>query len=392
MGSITFNKQNNRSKRVIPGQDHYVALAFYSDTLPAAFEDADRMKVVADEAAALALGFDAESVDWIIKVMAYHINEAFRVNPNAILYVGVFAEPAPEAEHTFNEINDLRVFSGNKIRKCGVWTRKPFAVGQLSLLQDQYNAAAEEISMFEIFYAPNFSGVADDNFPDLSALTSPNVHLLTAQDGAALGAELFASAPAYSIGIVGATIGAIALAKVHENIGWVEKFNMAVDGGELDVPALANGTLIKSLANNYTRANGILDLKRLIFLKQYPNITGSYFNDSHGACPATSDYAYAEDNITMDKAIRGIYAKMMPKVNGPSLLQKGTGKLAPESLSILENEAGNYLTEMEKAGELSGYTVTIDPEQDVKATNQIVVEISNTSVGVNRNFIINIGY
>lgn len=392
MGSITFNKVNNRSKRVLPGEDHYVSLAFYSDTLPAGFADDDRIKVVADEAAGLALGFDPASVDWIIKVMAYHVNEAFRRNPNAILYVGIFNEVAPEAEHTFNEIQDLRVFSNNKIRKVGVYTRKPFAEGQLALLQDQYETAAELISMFEIFYSPNFSGVDKDDMPDLAALTSPNVHLLIGQDGGALGAELFESAPAYSVGIVGATIGAISLAKVHENIGWVEKFNMAVDGGELDVPALSNGDLIKSLANNYTKSNGIFDNKRLIFLKQFPNITGSYFNDSHGACPATSDYAYAEDNITIDKAIRGIYAKMMPKVNGPSLLQVGTGKLAPLSLSILEVEAGNYLKEMEAAGELSGYTVHIDPEQDVKATNQIIVEISNTSIGVNRNFIINIGY
>ncbi|HMO63300.1 MAG TPA: DUF2586 family protein [Ferruginibacter sp.] len=389
MGSIIFNKQNNRSKRVVPGEDHYVALVFYSDTLPEGFSNDERIKLVADVEAAKALGIDKNNPDVLIKVMAYHIAELYRINPNAILWVGIFDEPT--GEHTFDEVQLVRAASNNKVRKVGVFTREPYAEGHISLLQQQYNAAAEIISMFEIFYAPDFKDVDTDNLPDLSAATSPNVHLLAAQDGGAYGAQLFAAAN-FSIGIIGAALGAISLARVNENIGWVEKFNMAVDGGELDVPALANGVLVKNLANNITKGNGILDGKRLIFLKQYPNITGSYFNDSHGACPATSDYAYAEDNITIDKAIRGIYARMMPKVNGPSLLQKGTGKLAAESLSILENAAGDYLKEMEAAGEISGYTVFIDPEQDVKATNQIVVEISNTSIGVNRNFIINIGF
>jgi Protein of unknown function (DUF2586) len=99
-----------------------------------------------------------------------------------------------------------------------------------------------------------------------------------------------------------------------------------------------------------------------------------------------------EDNRAIDKAIRGIYIKMVPHVNSPVLLDKVTRKLAPETVDFLELEAGKALEQMEKAGELSGYTVSIDPNQDVNATNQIVINISNNKVGVSRNFIINIGY
>ena len=389
MGSIAFNKQNNRLKRTLPGLDHYTGLVFYSNTVPVGFAG-ETVKEIFDLPSAEALGITAENPALAIKIMHYHIKELFRLNPDAVFYLGVFAEPV--GAHTFNEVATVRAAAGNKLRQIGVWTKKPFVVGDIALLQDQYDAGFEVFAPVEILYSPNLHGVLTADIADLAALTSPNVHLVIAQDGKAVGKDLYVAANTYSIGAIGATLGATSLAKVHENIGWVEKFNFAQDGGELDVPALVNGALVGELAVNITKNNGTLDSKRLMFLKKYPGITGTYFNETHGACPATSDYAYMEDNRAIDKAIRGIYVKLMPFVNGPTLLEKGTGKLRATTVDLLTLEAGKALEEMEKAGELSGYAVAIDPNQDVNATNQIVVNISNTKVGVSRNFIINIGY
>ena len=47
---------------------------------------------------------------------------------------------------------------------------------------------------------------------------------------------------------------------------------------------------------------------------------------------------------------------------------------------------------MTKAGELSGYKVYIDPDQDILRTSTIEVVIRNVPVGVARKFTLRIGY
>jgi hypothetical protein len=390
VGSIIFNKQNGRQKRVLPGQDHYSGLLIYSNEVPAEFGVGQTCAVIEDVAAAEALGITADNAEPEIKIMHYHISEAFRLNPNIVLYLGVFA--VPEGAHTFDEVDTLRIFADNKLRQMAVWTSKPFDIAHIALLQAEYAKAYEVVSPFEIYYSANLAAVATGDLPSLAASTAPNIHLLIAQDGAALGAELFEELEGdVSIGVAGAMIGAVSLAAVNESTAWVEKFQMGVAGGELDVPALANGVLVSTLSNAIVKSTGTFDTKRLIFLKKYPNITGTYFNDTHGAVAADNDYAYAEDNRAMDKAIRGVYVKLVPKLNGPTLYTKER-KLDPAFVSFLETEAGKALEDMEKAGELSGYTVVIDPDQDSYSTDTITVAITNIKRGVSRNFIINIGF
>jgi Protein of unknown function (DUF2586) len=318
----------------------------------------------------------------------YHLSEVFRLNPGIKLWVYLAVKPA--GEHTFAEVDTIRAASLNKIRQLGIWTPKAYAAAQIALLQGKYDDAISQLGPLEIFYSPNFYGVTADLFPDMSTQLAPNVHLLIAQDGAARGRDVYLTLANRSVGVVGAAIGAVSLAAVHENIGWVEKFNMAVAGGELDVPALANGTILSTLSNNITKDGGTFDTKRLIFLKKHANYTGTYFNDSHGCIAADNDYAYAEDSRTIDKAIRGIYAKLLPRVNGP--VPTVNGKLQPAYVSFLQTEAGRTLEDMERAGELSGYTVTIDADQDVNATSEIEIYISNQKVGVSRRFKIKVGY
>lgn len=394
MGSVKFNKQNGRLKRQLPGQDHYSGLVFYSDVLPAGFGDSDRIKEITDIDAAQTLGITADNVNIVVKIMHYHISELFRINADAVLYVGIFAMPA--GAHTFSEIGELRSFAAGKLRQIGIWTSKAYTVGDPALLQGLYSDSFAVFAPHEILYSPNLNLVIDANLPSLADLTAPNVHILIAQDGGALGKALYDEGVAgvlnASTGVIGAALGATSLAKVHENIGWVEKFNMAQAGGELDVVALSNGTLVNTLADAITKDDGSLDTKRLIFLKNYPGFTGSYFNDSHGAVAASSDYAYMEDNRAMDKAIRGIYLNLLPKVNGPVLLDKTTGQLSQDYIEYLQLEAAKTLEQMQKDGELSGYIVTIDPNQDVNATSKIIVNITNTKVGVSRRFEVNIGF
>jgi len=47
---------------------------------------------------------------------------------------------------------------------------------------------------------------------------------------------------------------------------------------------------------------------------------------------------------------------------------------------------------MEKDGELSGYKVIINPEQDVLSTGNLELTIQNVPVGVSRNINVNVGF
>ena len=147
MGSIAFNKQNNRLKRTLPGLDHYTGLVFYSNTVPVGFAG-ETVKEIFDLPSAEALGITAENPALAIKIMHYHIKELFRLNPDAVFYLGVFAEPV--GAHTFNEVATVRAAAGNKLRQIGVWTKKPFVVGDIALLQDQYDAGFEVFAPVEI--------------------------------------------------------------------------------------------------------------------------------------------------------------------------------------------------------------------------------------------------
>ena len=107
---------------------------------------------------------------------------------------------------------------------------------------------------------------------------------------------------------------------------------------------------------------------------------------------ATSDYAMIESVRTMDKAVRGIRTYLIPELGGNVYIDPDTGKMQPYSVSHLETTANKALEDMEKAGELSGYKVEIDPEQDVLSTSTVEIVVRQVAVGVMRKIKVKIGF
>ena len=107
---------------------------------------------------------------------------------------------------------------------------------------------------------------------------------------------------------------------------------------------------------------------------------------------AISDYASIESVRTMDKGARGVRTYLIPELGGNVYVDSDTGKLAPYSVSYLETVAGHALEDMEKAGELSGYKVEIDPDQDVATTSTVDVVIKKVAVPVMRHVSVKIGF
>lgn len=321
-----------------------------------------------------------------LAVYHYHIAEYFRMQPKGSLYVGFYAVPGT---YTFTEIQTMQLFAGGKIRQIGVYKDgAAFASGDLTTIQGVVNTLAGlHMPISSVLYGADISAVSDlTTLADLGTLSAPNTSAVIGQDGAGLGAFLYKTY-GKSITTLGATLGAVSFVSVSEDIAWPNKVNVS-NGSECDTIAFANGTLVSALSQSTLNT---LDDRRYIFLIKYVGVSGSFFNDSHTAVAVTSDYAYIENNRTIDKAIRGVYASLIMDINRPLLLN-ANGTLQDTTIAYLEGLANTNLDAMVRAEELSAKGVTIDPTQNVLSTGNITVAVKLVPVGVARQITVKIGF
>jgi uncharacterized protein DUF2586 len=387
MNDIIIDKTNGGLGRKLPGEDHISGILYYvanGTALPTGF-GTDKVKQITSLKDAEDKGITAASADY--KVLHYHISEFFRISPAARLYVMVGEEPAA-GTIDYVEMHELINFAEGKIRQVGVYVSgESFATTQVTTIQSVVKTLEGEHKPFSVLFVADFSAVADlTTMGDLRALDAEKVTVLLGQDGTATGKTLFTSV-GKTVGVLGAVMGLVSLANVSENIGWPKKFK-PVTGTELDVPAFAEGSLLKDL--DTTVIDG-LNTKGYVFLVKHIGASGSYVNDSHTCCPAISDYAYLENNRTMDKAIRGIRTYLIPELNSPLRVNKDTGELSVDSVMYFESLASKPLEQMEADGDLSGFDIHIDPSQNVVSTSKLAIKVTLIVNGVARTIELSIG-
>lgn len=308
----------------------------------------------------------------------YHISEFFRMNEEGTLYVMIKAGATAAAA---GDVTILQNHADGKIRQCGIFNATLVAISDL---QTAITALEENHKPMSVVVTYNGSSVtmATLTGTSLAAAGKCNESVLIGCDGDAILAANLGSYANY--GCIGACIGAISKASVHESIAWVGKFPLG-----LKEPALFNGQLIKNVSDSDQEH---LNDNRYIFVRTYVGDADNYFNDSHTCDLADSDYAYIENVRTIDKACRGVRKKLLPQLNSPLTVDGETGKLDSGMVSFLETIAGEALTEMENAGELSGYEAVIDPDQNVLSTSEVEVVIKNVPKGVMRKVHVKIGF
>lgn len=323
-----------------------------------------------------------------IAVFYYHISEFFRLQPKGVLYVGFYGVPST---YNFNEITTIQNYSNGTIRQIGVFLNSEchaFTSGDLTAINTQIVTYCDENHKpLSAIYGADVSGTADlSSLTNLNTLTANKVSAVLGQDGAAQGKFLYTTV-GKSITCLGATLGAVSFGQVSNCIEWVGKFN-ASNGVELDTPAFANGDLVSAKAESYLTA---IDSNRYIFLKKYVGNAGTYFNDSHTAIIITSDYAYIENNRTIDKAIRGIYSSVLPALGSPLVLNSD-GTLTDTTIAYFSSLAELNLIQMVRDIDLSSFQVTIDSTQDVLSTGKLIIAVELLPIGVARSIQVNIGF
>lgn len=318
-----------------------------------------------------------------IDVLYYHVSEFFRIQPKGKLFIGFY--PTSDAT-TFASIALMQNIALGKIRQFGVYQKTTtFATTQVTALQAVVDAQAILHKPFEVIYQGKMTSATTlAALSDLRALAASNVSVVMGQDGANKGYKLFQS-HAYSIGILGTTLGAIAFAKVSDDIAWIAKFN--VSNVEFDTLAYANGVLYSAqtdAVNNNVNTLGYIALKKF-------DIEGSYFNDSHTCTPIAGDFAYIENNRTYNKAIRNLRVALLPQLASP-LKVKSDGTLSEDTIGYFQSLCDRSLGDMQKNNELSAYGVVIDPSQNVLSSSELVISVSLVPIGVARKITVNVGF
>ena len=329
-------------------------------------------------------GVASNQVQWY-----YHISEFFRLQPKGKLWVGFFAVPGT---YTFSEITTMQNTTSGEIRQVGILkdSASAWASGDLTTINTICETNKSNFQPLQALYAANLQATTDiTTIGDLTGLTAKNVQTVIGQDGGGLGNFIYQSLGSgkKSITCLGAQLGAVALRKVSESIAWVEKTNLS-NGTELETPAFCNGQLVSALSNNALEA---INTKRHIFLKKFRGYAGTFFNDSHMAIIQTSDYAYMENNRTICKAERLLYASYVPVLNSP-IQFNSNGTLTDTTVAYFENIGSAALDQMVRDSELSAKSVTVNPVQNVLATSTLIITVVLVINGVARQIQIPIGF
>lgn len=398
MNDVIISKRNGGLGRKNPTEDMVTAMIGHGVAVAGKFALGASIQLysISD---AKALGIDAAYDTTNSVQVFYHIDEFFRINPNGELWVMLLAQAtAFDAMLDTANANARKLLADaeGRVRQLGVFFNP--AAGYTSTLTDgldgQVFTAVTKAQLLCVYQdeinAPLDAVVIDGReyngtaaaAKDLRTLASEKVSVCIHRDHKIL-TGLKASG-------VGTLMGTISKAKVNENIGWVQKFNVASTLlGKYLQAGLTNGSAISSLNNTDLNT---LNTKGYIFLRKIADAPGLYFNDSHTCTVISSDYAYIENNRTLDKAIRGIRKKLVPKVSGPLEVDEETGRLAPETAKSYESDADDVIGEMKSAKEVSGGYSYCDEKQDVLSTSRVDIQINVVPYGTGRTIGASIGF
>jgi hypothetical protein len=323
-----------------------------------------------------------------VRPWAYHINEHFRLGQGK-LYIGVFPVPGT---FNFNEIKTIQDFASGEIRQVGVYKSGSwsgaFSAADVNSIQEVCNTLGDQKHPLSVVLQPNLNGVSLNALPNLQAYSAPNVSVLIGQDAANVGAAI-ANVFTYSVGMMGAVTGVISTFRVSDSIAWVGKLqSLPFSTSELDTPAFANKVLV---SNTTAAQQDALAEKNYTFLRRIPDLAGSFISDSKTAVSNTNAFFSIERNRTIDKARRVVAAGLSPLLNSPVDVNSD-GTLSALTINVYKQVCNTQLDVMVSNNELSAYSVNINPDQNVLATDTINITLVLTPKGVARFIVVDVSF
>ncbi|HTF18153.1 MAG TPA: DUF2586 family protein [Chryseolinea sp.] len=365
------------SNRILTSEDNKSGLLFYVSSNPLTGDTFQVFSIQEVE------GYGITSTS--LPVPHYHLSEFYRVNDSGQLQVR-FADYPTGGTHTFEEVKDLVSDCDGDLSQVGIYTKRNLSSSMVTALQDIMTELKEEldIPLVSILQA-NTTGMTLQSLPDLSSNDCPQVAVTIGQDGGNKGFALY-NTQGYSVGILGAALGALASSSVHESISWKGQFDMP--GSELNTLAFSNGVQYKLVTK--TQQAQLNDKKYIFLLKDY-GLNGSFFNSSFVANSEASDYYSLERNRVINKARKLLRTALLPELNSPLYLDDD-GKLRIETVGKFTSKCEQALDGMRRLGEVSNYRIYINPNQDVLSDDTLHIDVKIQPVGVARFINITLGF
>lgn len=376
LNDVVINKLSGGLGRRNPEQDMVSGLLFTGEeTSDLKFNKIERLASLED---AETLGI-TENYDINGQSAYYQIQQFFRINPSGDLYV-MLVDAATYAE-TVQKAMDMQEKANGNIRQMAIICSKATTFAQT---KTAVNAAQEQADLAYVDYMPFEIILEGKGFNTATEATSPSLVGTGSNVSVVIAMDVEKAVKYTNTAAVGLALGALSKAKVSENIAWIEKFNLTGNG--FAKPGFVGGKEIKSLGDLRT-----LNEKRYIFTQTHTGLAGVYFNDSHTCTAGTSDFAYIENNRTVNKATRLLRTALLPKLASPVLVDID-GKL-PQSVSkSFEDLCRNALEGMVANQEVSSFDVYVDPKQNILATSELKVKAEITPVGTARKIMVDLGF
>lgn len=183
---------------------------------------------------------------------------------------------------------------------------------------------------------------------------------------------------------IGLALGRQAIIPVQRNIG-------RVDSGALNIASgfLTDGTVLKKFSE--AMLNTIHD-KGYILFRQFVGRSGIYFNDDSTATTETDDFKTLSNNRTIHKALIVAYQTYVDEIN-KEIDITSEGKINPTQIGYLQQRISNgFRVAMLEQGNISGFEIFIDPNQDVLVTDKIIIKGSVIPVGKTKKIEFSLGF
>ncbi|WP_342984620.1 DUF2586 family protein [Bacteroides uniformis] len=351
---------------------------------------------------------DENNVNFMHGIPAYHIREFFRmsgnVDGNGKLYV-MFAD----CSASWDAIDVMQRVAGGLINQLGVWTEQPlwklngaeekYNLNIVKTLNDKAVAIADLHQPLSIVLCANPSNTGSDTSDgkqiDLNKI--PTAICEASRTSVIFGQARCARVSMMQkrnvnntpVGFLGAMMGAIARANVHESVAWVRTFNLFDDNfqnielgfGDINLTADEEFTSLNMYESLSPVLLDDLDEKGYIFPIKYSGRENGIYISKDQTC-SVGDYRTIARNRTINKSRRAVRAALLPYVNSPLMVNPATGFLAPSKISAFKTLIGDILAKMQAAQEISGYAVNIDANQNVLVDDTLRISYVIVPVGV----------
>lgn len=350
---------------------------------------------------------EENNVNFLHGIPAYHIKEFFRMSSNASgkLYV-MFAD----CSVSWNAVEIMQRASGGMIHQIGIWTEQPlwkangaaekYNLNLVKGLNEKAENLASQNQPLSLILCANPSNTGTSTSEgrqiDLNKIPScicesRRVSCIFGQAHAdQVSLMQMRNVNHTPVGFLGAFMGAVSRANVQESVAWVKQFNLFSDDfqeielgfGDINLDEAEENFI--SL-NRYESLSPVLlddlDDKGYIFPIRYSGRTNGIYISKDQTC-STGDYRTIARNRTINKSRRAVRAALLPYVNSPLLVNPTTGYLAASKITAFKTLVGEVLSKMKADQEISGYAVTIDPNQNVLVNDTLKISYVLVPVGV----------